>query len=339
MTNVAVLIGARKAKLFRHKEIRLQGGFTLVEILVALAISSIIALAAVAALIVSRQGLTTVDTASQLRDNGRFATDLIQRLGVQTGFKDPDYAMVARNSTATNPDPNVFGFNNATSVNSDPYFSSTPRVSTTVGYGSDILILRYQASATYEQSNVPDGGMVNCNGTPAALVPGDVDDRIVSVLHVEVGSDGEPSLMCTVTPGTAAQPIVKGVENFQVLFGTDNVTPNTAPSGAAITRVANRYLRADELTVPGAPDDTKKNWRRVVSIRIGMVIRGPLGSIQDTTAQTFYPFGLAPGSSGGAAGSALSSTSDVGTIFSPGADTRMRQVVTFTVPLRNYQGL
>ena len=339
MTEVTPMAAAWASRRPRIKPAGFQQGLTLIELLVALAISSIIALAAVAALIVSRQGLTTVDTASQLRDNGRFATDLIQRLGVQTGFEDPDYAMVARISSTTNPDPNVFGFNNATSVNSDPYYSSTPRVPTTVGFGSDILVLRYQASATYEQSNVPDGGMVDCTGAPPAAVPVNVDDRIVSVLHVAVSSDGEPSLMCTVTPGTAAQPIVKGVENFQVLFGTDNVTPNTAPSGATITRVANRYLRADELTVSGDAVGTNANWRRVVSIRIGMVIRGPLGSVQDTTAQTFYPFGLAPGSSGGAAGSALSSTSDIGTIFSPGADTRMRQVVTFTVPLRNYQGL
>ncbi|MFN5940974.1 MAG: PilW family protein, partial [Polaromonas sp.] len=49
-------------------------GLTLVELLVALAISAVIALAAISALIVSRQGFTTVDAASQLRDNARFAT-------------------------------------------------------------------------------------------------------------------------------------------------------------------------------------------------------------------------------------------------------------------------
>ena len=57
-----------------------QSGLSLVELLVAMAISTVIAIAAVSALIVSRQGFTTVDAASQLRDNARFATDLIQRL-------------------------------------------------------------------------------------------------------------------------------------------------------------------------------------------------------------------------------------------------------------------
>ena len=67
---------------------RSQLGLTLIELLVALVISSVIAIAAIAALVVSRQGFTTVDAASQLRDNARFATDMLQRFGVQAGFRD-----------------------------------------------------------------------------------------------------------------------------------------------------------------------------------------------------------------------------------------------------------
>jgi type IV pilus assembly protein PilW len=70
-----------------------------------------------------------------------------------------------------------------------------------------------------------------------------------------------------------------------------------------------------------------------------MVIRGPMGSAQETMTQTYYPFGRAANASGGAAGSALSSSNDAGTIFTPAADSRLRQVVTFTIHLRNDQGL
>ena len=84
---------------------------------------------------------------------------------------------------------------------------------------------------------------------------------------------------------------------------------------------------------------TNANWRRVRSMRIGVVLRGPANSAQDRTAQTYYPFGAGVATSGGAKGSALSSMSDEGTIFSPTADGRLRQVVTFTVHLRNDQGL
>jgi type IV pilus assembly protein PilW len=67
-------------------------GLTLIELLVAMAVGLVVVLAAVSALTVARRGFTTVDAASQLRDNGRFAADMIQRIGVQTGYKDVFFA-------------------------------------------------------------------------------------------------------------------------------------------------------------------------------------------------------------------------------------------------------
>jgi type IV pilus assembly protein PilW len=318
-------------------------GLTLVELLVALAISAVIAIAAVSALVVSRQGFTTVDAASQLRDNARFATDLIQRLGVQTGYSSIDFAASTRTaSDDTNPAPHVFGFNNSTPSASDPLNSATTRTGTsTVGYGSDILILRYQTSLPYSGATTSDKSMIDCFGNPTDGAPINRDDRIANILYVGVDKDDEPSLMCrTDNLSAKAQPVVRGVENFQVLYGVDGVIANTLVT-ASPTFVATNYLRADQFAVPGDADGSKTNtnWRRVRSIRIGMVIRGPLGSAQETLAQTHYPFGRAAGASGGAAGSALSSTADPGTVFTPAADSRLRQVVTFTLHLRNDQGL
>jgi len=323
--------------------VRRQTGLTLVELLVALAISSVIAMAAVSALIVSRQGFTTVDAASQLRDNARFATDLIQRLGVQAGYKDLKYATTPRpvNVIGVPPTPlfaDVSGVNNAFASYTDPYNSWTARAAGSVGYGSDILILRHQAAETFPDSSVSDRTMIDCSGRLSLAPPSDRDDRMVSVLYVAVGTDNEPSLMCSTGPSTA-QPIVQGVENFQVLYGVDNVTPNTAPGSATVDSVADRFLRADQMVVAGDAAGTNANWRRVRSLRIGMVIRGPVGSAQDATAQTLHPLGQAKNASGGSSGSAMSSSSDPGTVFSPGADSRMRQTVTFTVHLRNEQGI
>ena len=108
-----------------------------------------------------------------------------------------------------------------------------------------------------------------------------------------------------------------------------------------LTTSAGPYT-ADQIVVAGNTSSkaTYDNWRRVRSIRIGMVLRGPIGSQQEIVSQTFYPFGLAPNSSTGSAGTALSdSTNDPGTVFTPAADGRLRQVVTFTIHLRNDQSL
>ncbi|MFI5446649.1 PilW family protein [Polaromonas sp. UC242_47] len=327
-------------------------GMTLVELLVALVIGMLISLAAVSSLIVTRQGFNTVDAASQLRDNGRFAADLIQRIVVQTGFKDPTYVTSApsqadiANDAAGLIASNITGFNNAIFKTSD-LTTATARSSSVVGYGSDVLILRYQTAKLNNDvsSNATDGSMIDCAGNPITTVAADRNDRMVSVFHVGLGADGEPSLMCSrsangLAPYTS-QPIIQGVENFQVLYGVDGfTTANTAFTGTPDS-VPEKYLRADQMVVGGATDSkaTYDNWRRVRSIRIGMVLRGPLNSQQERVSQTFYPFGLAKASSTGVAGSALSSASDVGTIFTPAVDGRLRQVVTFTIHLRNDQGL
>ena len=336
----------------RTKQKAQESGLTMVELLVALVISMLIALAAIAALTVTRQGFNTVDAASQLRDNGRFSADLIQRLAVQSGYKDSLYAATPAEpnviGAVTNPDPNITGFNNALIDTSDPLNTSTARTAGSDGYGSDILILRYQTSETFPGSGVADGSMIGCAGNAPTAIPINRYSRMVSIIHV-AESQGELSLMCSFSAtGTApftTQPIIQGIENFQVLYGTDGVTAGAAPpvsaaSAAAITDVVpDRFLRADQMTVAGDTVGTNANWRRVRSLRIGLVLRGPLNSSQEKISRTFYPFGAGKSSATSAAGSAMSSSNDPGTVFTPSVDGRIRQVATFTVHLRNDQGL
>ena len=186
--------------------------------------------------------------------------------------------------------------------------------------------------------------MIDCSGNAPEIRATNYSDRYASVLHVATSSDGEPALMCTRWPdggGSAeTQPLINGVENFQVLYGVDGIGPANAalPAASTADSVVDRYLRADQLTVS---DDafTTANWQRVRSIRIGMVLRGPPGSAVDNTAQTYYPLGTAKASGSGAVGSMFAdATNDPGTEFKPSADGRLRHVVTFTIHLRNPQG-
>ena len=324
-----------------------QRGMTLVELLVAMVVGLVIVLAAVASLTVARRGFSTVDAASQLRDNGRYAADLIQRLGVQVGYRDIDFATrdCRHDSSACNPEPDVTGVDNAIPSSSDPTNGWTTRASGSIGFGSDILVLQNQTSALLPQaaaSNASDGSMIDCLGQAPDWVATDRNERMFSVLYVGPGVSGEPALLCYAQAASGAfltQPIVDGVENFQVLYGVDGVSPNAVPSSAATATdgVPERYLTATEMNViPANPDATKQNWRRVRSIRIGMVLRGPPGSAQGQASQTLYTFAPSAASSA-AAGAALSSSTDEGTIFTPPNDGRLRQVVTFTVHLRNPQ--
>ena len=327
----------------------IQRGMTLVELLVAMAIGLLIVLITVATLTASRQGATVVDAAAQLRDDGRFASDIIQRLAVQTGFEDLASATAAyagsaaayklKNMGSTGGaidiktlQPNVFGFNNATPTADGPLDTATPRSPGDGGNGSDVLVLQYQAvkSVLNAVGGSADGSMISCMGTPSTSAPTGRDNRMNSVLYVGP-SAGEPALMCATQNESGvipkAQPLIKGVESFQVLYGVDNVTPGTK-LGAANTAdsVADRFLRADQLTVPGDQSATYANWRRVRSIRVGMVLRGPANSAQTSELQTNRPFGAV----------GFDSPSDPGSSYTV-TDNRLRQTVTFTVQLRNCQ--
>lgn len=323
-----------------------QAGLTLVELLVAMTLGMLIALAAAGVLALARQGFSNVDAAAQLRDNGRFVQDLVQRLGAQTGFKSLQYAATTRPASTVgvnaNPAPNVYGINNASRVDSSAWDAGTARSTGTVGYGSDILVLRYQSSNYTMDTTDSDRTMIDCRGVAATTAPIDRDQRIQSILHVGNSTDGEPALMCTYVQSDASLksvPLIKGVENFQVLYGVDGIAPGntTALTAASADSVPERYLRADQLTVSGNTTATYANWQRVRSLRIGMVLRGAPGSAIDRSSQTFYPLGIAKGAANGDIGSAFASGNDPGTTYAPTADGRLRQVVTFTVHLRNFQ--
>lgn len=326
-----------------------QRGMTLVELLVAMVLGLLIALAAAAALLVSRQGFTTVDAASQLRDNSRFVRDVVQQLVVQAGYRNDKYIAAASPTPSGDPalPPNVFGVNNRSRNNTKTWRESIAHPAGHLG-GSDILVLRYQSVFKPDDSTESDGTMIDCMGnSPTSDIPGDANDKRLSILYVGNDSRGEPSLMCASglhtdasesKPAGTPQPLISGVESFQLLYGVDGVAPgNVAALNPALAdSVPERYLRADQLTVADE-DTTNANWSRVRSVRIGMVLRGAPGSAAEKTAQTYFPFGNAKASASGAAGSAYAVATDPGTTFAAPADGRLRQTLSFTVHLRNYQ--
>lgn len=110
---------------------------------------------------------------------------------------------------------------------------------------SDSLTVRYE-------------GEVDCAGT--AIAGAQVLNR-----YFVGGADGR-QLMCEGNGGAGPQPLVEGVDNFQVLYGID--TTSAAEPGCR-DRAVDRYVTAAEL-----PDFD----RSVVAIRIALLIRGEQNS-------------------------------------------------------------
>jgi type IV pilus assembly protein PilW len=309
-----------------------QAGMTLVELMVALVIGLVITAAAVAALIAARSGFGSVDSTTQMRENARFTADLIHRLVVQGGFED-----VASGQTSVVPpqgkDPAVQGYDDSLAVVTggalDALASGTRSAGcgsftdTSCMNGSDVLMIQFYGTS---RGGVADGSMINCAGVAE---PENLARRATSIFHVVRSAAGEPTLACTYQdPATGlwvTEPLVPGVEAMQVLYGVDNVVPNTAPSGATDS-VPDRYLRAAQLVVAGDALATAENWRRVRSLRIGLLFRSPATDAIDraAVAATYNVLG-----------DDMSASADTLSQLTVPADGRMRQAMVFHVHLRN----
>ena len=333
---------------FRRSQVSKQSGLTLLELLVALGLGLIVVAIAATALLLGQKGYRAVDATTALRDRERFATDLISRVVIQAGYQDFGTANVGLRSTATvlgsDPEPDIYGWNNSVyKVPDDLLLSLSTKITTdnrpgdcgsvtdtSCRNGSDVLVVRFQGVSTTSGGTTADNTMINCAGQgEAGLVTENLDERAVSMFHVARGANGEPALYCsyyTAGAWVAAAPMIEGVETLQVLYGTDGVTAATTPSTAAGAQdsIADRWLRADQLTVAGNPSATRENWRRVRAVKIGMVLRAPAGSAPQSTTATFAPLG-----------SLYASSSDIGTNLLVAADNRLRLVSSFSVHLRN----
>lgn len=307
--------------------VRSQSGLTLIELMVALALGVLVTLAATMALVVSRQGFTAVDTAAQLRENARFSAELIQRVGVQAGYDNKFQSSGTLGLGNVPGTPGLNGFDNswvpATGLPGSLSNGSRPTsgcgASTTACLnGSDVLVVNYEGS--------PDGTMINCAGIAESVAT-----RATSIFHVTRSADGEPTLSCTYLSGTTwtTVELVKGVEGLQILYGLDAPTsPNSAPPSAntCMDSVPDRFFTAAQM-VTGTTASTTDNWRRVRSVRVGMLFRGEVGSAQTRETATWNVLG-----------DDIVNATDVGVNLATPADGRLRHRLVFTIHLRNSQG-
>jgi type IV pilus assembly protein PilW len=322
-----------------------QAGLTLVELMVALALGLLVAAACVAALIIARQGFTSVDSSAQLRENSRFAANLIERIGIQAGFENrvggnnTDWKLFCATSAcgvAGDMNPGIRGYDNAYILNATALpgglahgdrTTKCAATDTSCTNGSDVLMVRYWGDGRVGGAT-GDGSMINCAGMAEqeGAVPA------YSVFHVVRSASGEPVLSCSYrNPATSAWetvPLVEGVESMQLLYGVDNVTANAAPppEDTGTDSVADLYLRASQLEVAGNAAATADNWRRVRTVRVGLLVRGGAGSAVERASRTYNVLG-----------DAFVNASDIGSALAVAADGRLRQNVVFTVHMRNPQ--
>lgn len=175
-----------------------QRGFSIIELLISLVLSSLVILAVVGLYSGSRESYTTQEEVGRLHENMRIGNGIIERTIRQGNYKrfpaprDQNPMLVA-----------AFSFVPVTGADGG---------STTPG-DSDMVEVRFNGSND-PTTALADGVVVDCLGAPVRSI-----DVSINRFRVQVDGDGRPWLNCSIDSGATWTPLIPDVEAMEVLYG------------------------------------------------------------------------------------------------------------------------
>jgi type IV pilus assembly protein PilW len=249
----------RKAHIISISHVR-QAGFTLVEIMVAITISLILTAGVIQLFLSNRTSHNVQSGMGKLQENARFALDILStnlgKAGYQLSSITDTPAKLDLANTLDNATPNA-----------------------TLGFTAG-------TATASDTISVQSRSATDCLGNATGM------NAITTDRYYLNGTN----LMCLGSGGGAAETLVEGVENMQILYGED-----TDGDG-----IANRYVNAGGLNAA--------NVNNIVGARIAMLV-STVDNINQNAAATYT----------------LLNIPSVG----PFNDGRLRRVFTRTILLRN----
>ncbi|UDM51275.1 PilW family protein [Cupriavidus sp. MP-37] len=291
-------------------------GFSLVELMVGLALGLIAAAAAGAALLAAHAAYRATTDRVLIEERGQRALAIVTTLLRQAGWPGEP---ASGSPNPVNPAlPVVSGADNC----GQPAIAAVPACAkAAVGQG-DALLVRFSGSGQPAAPAQPDDTMTDCSGYPVAARPAGVEASAGHVaenlLYVAAGADGVPQLLCRYPArrnglidgsGWTSGALVRGVASLQLRYGLD-MDQDGRPE---------RFETASAVLALG-----EAAWQRVVAVQIAMAVQGDRpGSATPV-----------PGSASGAAWPAGTAAGDLPPAAAAKAGTAQR-VFAATVRLRN----
>jgi type IV pilus assembly protein PilW len=233
-----------------------QRGFTLVEIMVAMAIGLFLTGALLTIVQTNKAVFANQNLLEQMQDGQRMAmtlmADVIQSAGY---FPDPTTNALSGTLVASG------AFANSQAI-TGLYSAGAP---------GDTISVRYMTA--------PLDNILNCSGLPNPNPLGGANILYVNQFAVVVPAGQPGQLQCTVTTpaGATTYTLVNGVTNLSVLYG---VKTNAGAAGNNV----DTYMNATQVTAGNY-------WQNVISVLISLTFNNPLytqpgrGQAQTITVQ------------------------------------------------------
>ncbi|MDZ7752603.1 MAG: PilW family protein [Gammaproteobacteria bacterium] len=309
------------------KSAKTQSGVSLVEVLVAVAISGILLAGVVQIFLSTRQAYTTMDAASRLQEDGRFAinflADELRRAGYygcnsrQLGDEAPDLeafdTATSTGDTLALRVPLTESFTLTADADTTPFTVNVDRCagepSDDIQTGMDVVLADCRGAMILQDVDVECPTAEEALITPTATLGRTFGANLTEVYriatrvyYVDLNGDGVPALFRR-TDTEAPMELVSGVETMAIRYGVDE-------NGNGF---ANRYTNAPT------------EWENVVSVQIALLIRS-IEPVKTSPEEPPRPHCLL--------GDPMDDDCDGGTAINPN-DRYMRHVYTTTIALRN----
>lgn len=315
----------------RHAAGRRQYGLTIVELMVALTLGLLVALAATALLVSSKTSYIAQDEGVRVQETGRYAIEAVTRAVRQAGYENWD-----SDAAALTGDPamsaNIAGLD-ARSLQESTAGIDAP-LATSVN-GSDVLAIRFAGAGNGANG---DGSMLNCAGFGVPEPVEIENDRGWSIFYVAADRSGEPELRCKYRGKTSwnTEAIARGIESFQVLYGVDTDAdglPDRFLKASAIDELDNALVLDGFNAVARARDKNRRtHWKKVMIVKVALLVRGAENARTGAAPMQYELFGADYADRHGAA--------DIGTRIRhanlPAATrNRIRKIFSSTIQLRS----
>lgn len=274
-------------------KLRIQRGFSLVELMVAMVIGLFLALGLAAMFNMSATNVTTTSQYGQLQENGRIALALMERdlsqLGFMADITGTDF-IVGGNTTVEPVIPAASdcigaGANNGSLPNNTPaHFRKLWGYENVVGGASlaclsgveeetDVIQLKRlvgpntlaptNSSRIYVATTSNEAVFFQGSGTPPTLLNGRYWEYQHHVYYIAKNASEVPELRrktLTANGMTNEEQLVEGIENMRILYGFDNDGDDTADSYMPAQNVSS-LMWDNEL------------FQRLVSLRVFLLVR------------------------------------------------------------------
>ena len=247
-------------------------GFTLIEMLISILLSTIILGVALTQLLGSRTLFARQEASSRIDENARYALDYLSKHARTAAYVDQ-----SPSSSQELPKAQFYSGNCAAITDDTIVFN--PCTSNGAGTNSDHFAVWTNPPSSQEQT---------CSGItlPNSSI------SIANLFYVE--SDELRCRSYSVSDTTNASTyipasdtaIISGIHNMQILYGlTDRSFENSIPT---------RYISADTIDAITDEYSKKTAWSSVVSIRISLIVGTGINDDQDPSASSTFNIGDAP---------------------------------------------